>query len=472
MMRRFLGVWVWGLLTLVAVVQDAPVFAQRELSPAVQMYQKIADGVVSVIAVGHGSGFVADTSGIIVTNYHVVADAGGQVAVRFGPGRLVRGKVLIQDPGSDLAVIVITPQLLGALTQLPLFEPVPGEPIVYPGERVVAIGSPVDWRVLEKSLTEGVVSKADGDLIRHDVALNGGNSGGPLLNFDGQVVGVNTFSQGTAGGQAIGGSVSVVRVWPLVAQARALLAQGATRPGPELLADYPLEGYPVGQLHKIDPATLPQKIEPYKQTAPSFDLYFSTPVLAYKRQLLEERHTVTGKPAGGAAPWGPPAQPVYQGQSQAFYHQYAPTVTVMVVPRTKLTNGSKVALGLAAVAAFSPIPIVPIYAKKQFKADFRELSLLGPKNEVVCAPLSRSWQSMSLTNGTLFGTTAQPAHQARIGVYEYDPKCFTQSGVRLQLQSLGGASPEVVTLNDTVRKHLMDDFTPYWNRHTVTSLEH
>jgi hypothetical protein len=369
-------------------------------------------------------------------------------------------------------VIVINPQLLGSLTQVPLFEPVAGEPIVYPGERVFAVGSPVDWRVLEKSLTEGVVSKADGDLIRHDVALNGGNSGGPLFNFDGQVVGVNTFSQGTAGGQPIGGSVSVVRVWPLLAQARAMLAQGATRPGPELLADYPQEGYPVGQLHKIDPATLPQKIEPYKQTAPSFDLYFSTPVLAYKRHLVEERQSMAGKPAGGAAPWGAaPAQPVYQGPSKAFYNQYAPTVTVMVAPRTRLTNGSKVALGLAAVAVFSPIPIVPIYAKKQFKGDFRDLSLVGPQGEVVCTPLSRSWQSMSLINDTLFGTTQQATQQARVGVYEYDPKCFTQPGVRLQLQSIGASTPEVVTLSDTVKKHLVDDFAPYWHRDAITSLE-
>jgi putative serine protease PepD len=151
-------------------------------------------GVVSVRAgQAGGSGFVIDERGHIVTNNHVVA-AGGPVSVVGQDGRRLPAEVVGRDPGSDIAVLRVTPST--ALRPLPLAAP--GTTRV--GESVLAVGSPLG---LSGTVTAGIVSALDrqvrlGDTgarqtaIQTDASINPGNSGGPLVNARGEVVGVNT----------------------------------------------------------------------------------------------------------------------------------------------------------------------------------------------------------------------------------------------------------------------------------------
>jgi serine protease Do len=136
-----------------------------------------------------GSGFVIDAAGYIVTNAHLVAD-GQEISVRLADRRELEARLVGLDPVSDIALLKIE---AGALRPVRLGDPAK----LRPGEWVAAIGSPFG---LERSVTAGIVSAVGRTLpeesyvpfIQTDVAVNPGNSGGPLFNLRGEVVGVTS----------------------------------------------------------------------------------------------------------------------------------------------------------------------------------------------------------------------------------------------------------------------------------------
>ncbi|MBS2025758.1 MAG: trypsin-like peptidase domain-containing protein [Deltaproteobacteria bacterium] len=156
-----------------------------------------------------GSGFVFDAAGYVLTNYHVVAN-GTRIQVSFDDGSDFVAKVVGTDPGGDLAVLKIEARRtfpaapLGSTQDLML------------GEPAVAIGNPLG---LNHSVTVGAISalhrtvRAEGrsyyDFIQTDASINPGNSGGPLLNADGDVIGIN--SAVFAGAQGIGFAIPIDR---------------------------------------------------------------------------------------------------------------------------------------------------------------------------------------------------------------------------------------------------------------------
>jgi S1-C subfamily serine protease len=205
-----------------------------------QIYKRAYKGVVEVTVTsqssdgfgapqaqqGLGSGFVVDRQGHVVTNQHVV-DGATSVNVRFWNGATYKGTVLGSDPSTDLAVIrVDAPASL--LSPLALGD----SSAVQVGDGVVAIGSPFG---LEETVTSGIVSAlhrqmtapnnfAINDSIQTDAAINHGNSGGPLLNTKGEVIGVNAQIQSDSGGSdGVGFSIPSNTVRSIVQQ---LVASG------------------------------------------------------------------------------------------------------------------------------------------------------------------------------------------------------------------------------------------------------
>jgi serine protease Do len=146
-----------------------------------------------------GSGFIVDTSGIAVTNNHVIADA-DEINIIMNDGTKIKATLVGVDKKTDLAVLKFTP---------------PAKPLVAVkfgdsdklrlGEWVIAIGNPFS---LGGTVTAGIVSARNRDInsgpydsyIQTDAAINRGNSGGPLFNLDGEVIGVNTLIISPSGG--------------------------------------------------------------------------------------------------------------------------------------------------------------------------------------------------------------------------------------------------------------------------------
>lgn len=173
------------------------------------VYEKVVPGVV-VIRVyraaqtpaapdGLGSGFFVGHEGRILTNEHVIA-GGGRIEIETFDGRTAEATLVGSDPAMDLAVLEV------ALDPMVVGLPVAGEDSVVPGSWVMAVGNPLG---LEFSATRGVISSAERgggqwnrlgpwDFLQTDAAINRGNSGGPLVDLDGRVVGICTAMDGEA----------------------------------------------------------------------------------------------------------------------------------------------------------------------------------------------------------------------------------------------------------------------------------
>src|SRR3954447_534237 len=218
-----------GAVVTAAVQSDGPVVRQVAVSgaqPAAssttlsvgQVYQRASKGVVEITVTSTdsgqngfggpqaqqalGSGFVYDTSGHIVTNDHVV-DGASSITVRFTNGKTYKATLVGADASDDLAVIKVdapasqlSPLALGDSSKVAV------------GDGVVAIGSPFG---LENTVTSGIVSALHremtspnnftiDDSIQTDAAINHGNSGGPLLNMQGKVIGINAQIESDSGG--------------------------------------------------------------------------------------------------------------------------------------------------------------------------------------------------------------------------------------------------------------------------------
>ena len=197
--------------TVIASVPAQP--AAVTSTSLIQLYKNTAPGVVDIKVTGvdtggggtgsaEGSGFVIDKNGDVVTNAHVV-DGASSITVFFPNGKTAKAKLVGIDNSTDIAVIKVdaAAALLHPLT-------LGSSSGVQVGEEVAAIGSPFG---LPGSLTSGIVSAVNRTItapnqysitgaIQTDAAINHGNSGGPLLDMSGDVIGVNAQIESDSGG--------------------------------------------------------------------------------------------------------------------------------------------------------------------------------------------------------------------------------------------------------------------------------
>jgi putative serine protease PepD len=215
--------------------QQAAVLAPGSLSSDeknnIDVYQKYSPGVVNITTTtlgydfflrpvpmqsGTGSGAIIDTEGRIITNFHVI-DGARRLEVTLADKSKHIAEVVGRDPNNDLAVIKISVPG-NRLTPIPLGT----SKGLLVGQKVLAIGNPYG---LERTLTTGIISSlgrsiqaANGriidEIIQTDAAINPGNSGGPLLNSQGQIIGINTAilsPSGTSAGIGFAIPVDTVR---------------------------------------------------------------------------------------------------------------------------------------------------------------------------------------------------------------------------------------------------------------------
>jgi S1-C subfamily serine protease len=174
-------------------------------TPFEGMFREMGGQPVRRRLVGQGSGVIIDPRGYILTNNHVVAGS-QQLKVHLNDGREVTGRLVGADSRFDIALVQVPvtglrSARLGDSTQIRV------------GQWAIAIGSPFG---LEKTMTVGIISATGrrglgrgtyGDFIQTDASINPGNSGGPLLDINGQVVGINSMI--SAQGQGIGFAIPI-----------------------------------------------------------------------------------------------------------------------------------------------------------------------------------------------------------------------------------------------------------------------
>ncbi|HEY9886712.1 MAG TPA: serine protease, partial [Vampirovibrionales bacterium] len=152
----------------------------RQISKVGQLFNDLNSGVVTLFSsTQHGTGFLIGKEGdigLVLTNSHVVNGIKSDLRARFKHNEVVEAKFLTEDKVNDLAIVLINLQNIPDYKILKPFTPPEKEKLVVVGEQVFAIGSPINWQTLEKTLSSGIVGKFSEGIIRHDVNLNPGNS--------------------------------------------------------------------------------------------------------------------------------------------------------------------------------------------------------------------------------------------------------------------------------------------------------
>lgn len=226
-----------------AVAADVPVVVVTPTPPAgldslelrtIEVYRRYSPAVVNINTQmmrsdffygvypeeGSGSGFVWDLDGHIITNYHVIEGA-DQITVSFNEGQAQEAKVVGSDPANDLAVLQVI-ELPAGVEPLPLGD---SDALVV-GQSAIAIGNP--FGQFERTLTVGVVSAVNRTIsldsgrvlrgvVQTDASINRGNSGGPLLDSRGELIGVNSAIYSPTGADAgVGLAIPVNKVKQVV----------------------------------------------------------------------------------------------------------------------------------------------------------------------------------------------------------------------------------------------------------------
>jgi len=180
--------------------------AFEKVKPAVvTIYTKgvSSNGRVSGQGEGMGSGFIINEDGYVITNYHVISNT-TDLTVQLSDGTEVSAKVVNYDAEKDVAMIKLADG-----TKVPGVAELGDSSALYTGQDVIAIGTPL-YKDLAQTLTKGIISAANRTLatssettvnvIQTDAAINAGNSGGPLVNTKGQVIGINSSKIGAVSG--------------------------------------------------------------------------------------------------------------------------------------------------------------------------------------------------------------------------------------------------------------------------------
>jgi S1-C subfamily serine protease len=344
------------------------------------LFDRLKNSVVAIHSESrNGSGFLVDSSGLVVTNNHVV-NGSSYLAVQFDDKRKVPARLIASNADKDVAVIWFDPAAFRDAVVAPLLPNDAASHLVV-GQRVFTIGNPLGR---DKALTTGVVSKITKEAINSDININPGNSGGPFFTLDGQVAGITTSVL-----RNLASIVPVEVVRPLVDEARKKIA-GEKPPSPLALPVEPTDMFPADALRKM----LSQEkldLKPYSYDAGEFRVWFMTPPVVYFLSHEEEMAAVrkqTKRNGGDPATAKPPASVLEEAQD------YRPVLVVRVRPKFGMMF------------------------KVRFKDGFERMRLLCGGKELTPILPGRSEFELYDQRGRKADTTFQ-------GGYEYAPDALT-----------------------------------------------
>ena len=392
------------------------------------LFDKLKNSVVAIHSEsGKGSGFLVDSSGLVVTNNHVV-DSSSYLAVQFDDKRKVPARLVTSNIDKDLAVIRFDPAAFPEGVVAPLL-PKEAAAHLAVGQRVFTIGNPLGR---EKALTTGVVSKIEKDSINSDININPGNSGGPLFTLDGQVAGITTSVL-----RNLASIVPVELVRPLVEQARKDIVNEVP-PSRVLLPVEPTDYFPADALREL---LKQDKLDtkPYFFDAGEFQVGFFTPPLKYflhHEQEMAAARKAAKRSSGDAATAKPPSSALEDAQ------EYRPVLLVRVRPKFRA------------------------FFKVRFKNGFVRMRLLCGGKELTPILPGRAEFDLYDQRERKVDTTFQ-------GAYEYQADAVTPAcgNVVLEIYSEKDPnSPESKPVDAATVQRVWNDFDPFRQAHPAPAL--
>jgi len=423
----------------------------RKVDELTTLFQKYQNAVVTVWSeVGSGTGFCVDKAGLIVTNQHVIGPS-ALISVQFDAKRKVSATVLAFNPEKDVAVLWANPSAFPEMIVAPIAKSETGKESVIEGERVFTIGSPLSQR---KILTSGMASKVEARAIISDININHGNSGGPLFNSVGEVVGITTFR---ASGPGIAGIVRIEEALPILEQARKKMGDG-TLPSARYLPVEPTDTYPLDALKETISAEKFNR-HPYLFSDSGFDVTMVTPVLKYRNDVevqlaaAKEKGKRTKKHDAAIQNTFEPLQDLY-GWAE-YVGEYRPILLVVARPQLRETFMSALGRGLASSGGGYGGP-----AHLKYKTDFFRMRLLCGGKEVEPIQPGKAASVVNAHNAFVNVTDA-----TYVGVYSYPANALQPSCGQIALELYSEKEPDKPNrkvLDSKAVDRIWADFQPYF----------
>ncbi|HZH33059.1 MAG TPA: serine protease [Pyrinomonadaceae bacterium] len=444
--------------TVTTLASTPAASGRRRVTEEAELFKQLRDGVVTVEGeLGHGTGFIVDERGLILTNQHVVSNS-KELRVQFDRTRKVRAVLVAEDRDRDVAVLWANLSPCASCKPLKIATARDGEPAVIEGERVFAIGSPLSQ---EKILTSGIVSKVERRAIISDVNINPGNSGGPLFNSLGEVIGLTTFGENAGFGPGVSGIVRIEEAEQLLAKAKESVG-AKDAPSAELMPTVPEDAFPLDAIKtRLDVKKFEQK--PYKTELGDYDVMMLTPVykfyLSEKDRLEAAREREKRNKGDGA-----------QGTMDKYrnlrnWAEYAgelkPVVQILAIPEMKMT-GKSLLLGAILVAGAG----VMTPPDMKFKADFYEMSLMC--DGAVVTPIQRGKSELIVPMQSYYKVKNRFTYA---GIYTFPVDPFEPGKCRqLTLNVFSEENPTVPAkkiLTPQMVQRVWQDFDGYRQRKTA-----
>jgi hypothetical protein len=395
------------------------------------------DSVVAVWSpTARASGFVVDPRGLIATDGRAIGNA-TVVEVQLAPTVKVPARVLPSERSADVAIVWVDPSLVAARPALPLGCPPSSTPSLDDGQALASIVVPLDG---EKELERGEVIALQPRRVETDIRLSFGESGSPVFNASGAVVGLTSVALDADSRRDDAHVVRTVFICNALAAARSALS-GSSPPEATRLPLEPSRPYPAEALGDAKPAG---GADPTVLSSSSFDVVLLTPPILHRAEQRSDR-------TGGVRARAPEAEARLGALTEfgAWSGYFANTPSVLIVRVTpKLVEGFWKRLGRE--AARTQGAVLPPF--KDFKTSFRRLAAACGGVEVV--PI----------HPFVLEHRVSEKNVVREGLYVFDPGALGPHCGTVALSLYSEAQPErpeMVTVDRPVIDQIWQDFAPY-----------
>jgi S1-C subfamily serine protease len=427
---------------ILVMVQSAANVAPKSGNERRRLTDELTDNFkilqTSVVTVwsefGHGSGFIVDRSGLILTNQHVVGPS-QYIAVQFDTAHKIPAVLLASSAEKDGAVLWANIGAFPGSTIAPIADP--HGAVVVEGERVLTIGSPLNQR---KVMTTGIVSKVEPRAIISDININHGNSGGPLFNSLGEVIGITTFGDlANAGGPGISGVIRIEEAEPFIAEARER-ASRVSPPPAKLLPVDPVDAFPIAAIKNV---AMAEKFDskPYFLEMGDFQLLLMTPTLKYRRNDKKTAIQGTFRPFEEFRGW------------MQYVGEYKPVLMIRATPEIGESFWSRFNRGVSANYG------IAAQAKLRFKTDFYKMRLLCGDKEIL--PIHPAKIAHVVNESNALVNLKDATYE---GFYSYPADAISPACGQVKLEVYSEKNPEkpsVKTLDGKTVGRIAEDFGAY-----------